>query len=259
MGKTKRKWIQLDFSNADALRAEDIPFDATQDIKTKIDSLGGSRAMPGLLVGGTDNQWGYACPEVSTTTAMGDMGLLASLAYQDSSSSVSSQSDGLVFRQASSGIDAEIFQAGNLHTWENNLYTVGRIGLQSVTDGYWYGFCSGVDPSKNDTILSSGAGIHFRPSRDTNFQFLVSDGFTQNLYDMGVAPVNGTTYIFVLDLHRDNTSFTATIYDKDFQTSLGTQTVTTTLPALSNTTRLRHETEGSTLDTYYMYLVTRDQ
>ena len=41
MGKTKRKWIKLDYTDPDALRAEDIPYDGTDDIKTKIDSIPG--------------------------------------------------------------------------------------------------------------------------------------------------------------------------------------------------------------------------
>lgn len=37
--KTKRKWIDLDYSSPTALRAEDVPFDATQSVKDAILSL----------------------------------------------------------------------------------------------------------------------------------------------------------------------------------------------------------------------------
>ena len=42
MGKTKRKWIRLDFSDPDALRAEDIPYDSSNSIKDKLDESGGN-------------------------------------------------------------------------------------------------------------------------------------------------------------------------------------------------------------------------
>lgn len=39
MGKTKRKWIVLDYNDSDALRAEDIPLNANESIGSKIDGL----------------------------------------------------------------------------------------------------------------------------------------------------------------------------------------------------------------------------
>ncbi len=39
MAKTIRKWIELDYATTGSLRAEDIPYDVTQDVKTKIDSI----------------------------------------------------------------------------------------------------------------------------------------------------------------------------------------------------------------------------
>jgi len=38
MSKTKRKWIILDYTNPDALRAEDIPYDASQSMRARFDS-----------------------------------------------------------------------------------------------------------------------------------------------------------------------------------------------------------------------------
>lgn len=39
MAKTKRKWLELDFTKDGCIRAQDIPYDASQSIKTKIDSI----------------------------------------------------------------------------------------------------------------------------------------------------------------------------------------------------------------------------
>jgi len=39
MSKTKRKWIVLDYAADGALRAEDIPFDADNSTKDKLDRL----------------------------------------------------------------------------------------------------------------------------------------------------------------------------------------------------------------------------
>lgn len=39
MAKVKRKWVTLDWNDAGCLRAQDIPYDETIDIKTKIDSI----------------------------------------------------------------------------------------------------------------------------------------------------------------------------------------------------------------------------
>jgi len=42
VAKTKRKWVVLDWTKDGVLRAQDIPYDETTSIKTKIDSVSGS-------------------------------------------------------------------------------------------------------------------------------------------------------------------------------------------------------------------------
>jgi hypothetical protein len=52
MAKTKRRWIQLDFSNADSLRAQDIPYDASRSIKDVIDTSLGISGYSGFGISG---------------------------------------------------------------------------------------------------------------------------------------------------------------------------------------------------------------
>lgn len=42
MAKTKRRWVELNFTNPDALRAQDIPYSASLSVKEAIDSMGDS-------------------------------------------------------------------------------------------------------------------------------------------------------------------------------------------------------------------------
>jgi len=57
MAKTKRKWIRLDWNDPDALRAQDIPYDANNSIKDKIDAIPTSSFQSGKinLVANTNN------------------------------------------------------------------------------------------------------------------------------------------------------------------------------------------------------------
>lgn len=39
MSKTGRKWLKRNWSDSDCVRAQDIPYDATNSIKDKIDNV----------------------------------------------------------------------------------------------------------------------------------------------------------------------------------------------------------------------------
>ena len=41
MSKTGRKWLKRNWSDSDCVRAQDIPYDATNSIKDKIDNVYG--------------------------------------------------------------------------------------------------------------------------------------------------------------------------------------------------------------------------
>ena len=62
MAKVIRKWIELDYATTGSLRAEDIPYDVTQDVKTKIDSI----------IAGHQNNWtATADPTATDDSASG--------------------------------------------------------------------------------------------------------------------------------------------------------------------------------------------
>lgn len=50
MARIGRRWIQLNWSNSECLRAEDIPYSSTQSIKQKIDSMSSGGSVSGIHI-----------------------------------------------------------------------------------------------------------------------------------------------------------------------------------------------------------------
>jgi hypothetical protein len=73
MAKTKRKWIVLDYTDPDALRAEDIPFNSTTSIKEAID-LGFGKGQTGIQ-GVTGAQGNPGTTGIGATGATGIQGV----------------------------------------------------------------------------------------------------------------------------------------------------------------------------------------
>ena len=49
MSKQGRSTLNLAFADADSVRAEDIPYDGSDSIKSKIDSIGGGGGGPSFV------------------------------------------------------------------------------------------------------------------------------------------------------------------------------------------------------------------
>jgi hypothetical protein len=132
MGKTKRRWIDLDFASADALRAQDIPYDASDSIKDKLDALSGAGGVDTIPISAvtsdvtlTSAEFGYLIRYTGNTSAV--INLPTDSNIEENYYRIKNISTNVV--RISGGID------GNSFIDLNNIYDGSMV--VNVSAGYW--------------------------------------------------------------------------------------------------------------------------
>ena len=236
-----------------ASRAEDIPYDGSQSIKTKIDSIGLGN-VPGLAPGRA-SQWGMLQVQPGAiVSSMAESGLCEASVYIDSNSSnVSAGTDGVYFNQLFAlpritGNVTSILEA------RHNPVLVGKIMIATSAQNLALGFGSGAAAANNPA--GSFCTMQYRAARDTNFQLMTKDGTTQNVVDTGIAVVTGAVHYFIVDLDFTNTLATLSVYDNTF-TLQASVTSAVNLPAAATALNFEHQQDLNDLRTFFLHLLTR--
>ena len=258
MGKTRRKWLDLDFASANGLRAQDIPYDASNSIKDKLDSIGLGN-VPGLAPGRA-SQWGMLqVQKGALPISMAESGLCEASQYVDSGSSNVSVADGTYFKQSNGNarLNSNITPFLDFLESRHNPMLIGKIMVADSTAGLAFGFATTVgNVAGANNPAGSYCTVQYRSARDTNFQLMTKDGTTQNLVDTGIAVVTGAVHYFVVDFDFVNSLATLSVYDNTY-TLQATVTSAVNLPASTTSLNWEHQQGASDLRTFFIHLVTR--
>jgi len=257
MSKLSRQFMEFVYAAIGASRAEDIPYDGSQSIKTKIDSIGLGN-VPGLAPGRA-SQWGMLQVSLGPApTGMEEFGLCTNSVYSDTSSVNSQEAGhGVAFHQTG-GTPQLVGTAPaiRLRSYHNPIL-IGKIKVDHASlQPFVFGFTNITGQAyMTNNPAGSYCMLQYRPSRDTNFQLMTKDGVTQNLVDTGVAVVVNTVYYVALDFDSANTLATLSIYDSTYTLLASvTSAVNLPIPALD----IRWELQSTNnLYTFFLHLVTR--
>jgi len=125
MGKVKRKWVELDYSHPDSLRAQDIPYDSSYSVKEAIDNFHGPVGCTGLQgPSGSQGLTGVG-PQGVTGLALGETGIQGPQGYTGFQGITGLIGEtGLI---GSTGIQGNTGSQG-----ETGIQGLGETGLQGV-------------------------------------------------------------------------------------------------------------------------------
>lgn len=181
MGKTKRKWIVLDYVDSDALRAEDIPYDASDSIKDKLDAKRG---------------W----EEVDTVTLTGSVASVSLTGIDSSSDRWRMVFYNLQVTLAGAEVNIRVEDGGvpittGIYNWGRDMYTCNNFGSANV-DGESGQTSFEIITQQEDDADENAQGVinFFQPTGRAASQGIRFDGVISYHADNGGAGARGADF-----------------------------------------------------------------
>lgn len=246
--KFGRQFVEAVFAAANSLRAEDLPYDGSQSIKAKIDSLGDS-GDPYNVFNGYGRRLGRMEGRGVTSDTMDEQGAARPATYVDVSASHVNGFGGGYFRQSGASITL-LTGSGWFPGSSAKIEALARIVWipSAVPSDYRY-FCGwGNGYVVADDPLGFYAGVQLSTFRgDTTWQFISRDNAAQEITDTLITPSAFTSYFFKIECSTGSTSLR--VYNGLTFAQIGsTITHTTRTPAGSLAFRQHMDTSGASVD-----------
>lgn len=243
MTKLAKNSTQLDFSgDPDPLRAQDIPYSATESVKDKLDGL--SAGAP-IINGVNSLHFGFVSAR-HNTAAMESLGLFSSMSYSDESTSFGVDQQGIYFSQVGTNFSAGWNTNATTRTFrrdQNPKFTV-KFKTPAAHGGSFFRSFIGLGNSLStvvdaDTPSSTPSlGLQFCKNRgDTTFKVAFKGfGGSFSLQDTTAAYAFDTVYYLTIEFDPVTTYPSFKLFDVN-KTQVGTTVTMATASFLPQLTQ----------------------